>query len=96
MRGLSRGTPTLALKFRCVRIITPPGWIEHLDRRRKGAGLAARRPDHGRLGGGRTNAVVADGWTADAGGPDHELGAHAGSGDGQCKATFSSLLCWRL
>jgi len=27
MRGLSRGTPTLALKFRCVRIITPPGWI---------------------------------------------------------------------
>jgi hypothetical protein len=27
MRGLSRGTPTPALKFRCVRIITPPGWI---------------------------------------------------------------------
>ena len=23
MRGLSRGTPTLALKFRCVRIISP-------------------------------------------------------------------------
>jgi hypothetical protein len=27
MRGLSRGTPTLALKFHCIRIITPPGWI---------------------------------------------------------------------